>query len=461
VAIHVLAIAKGESVMKSDRVPQSEFSRRGFLRTAAVTGAGLGLARPCLIGRAEAQQKTVTFAGWAFEPQVVEANVKRFMEQNKDLVIKYTPLDLQLYNEKMVALFNAGTEPDCFYVRDSNLGAWVEAGWVQPIDGLPKLDELNQDTFPFNLDAMRYKGKQYGTPYYGDIYVYMYDQAALKKANVSKAPVTLDDLRVAALEVKKAGIAKHPILKGFKTNVDGLSEFWSMVFASGGRLFNDALDPVFPNEDKTSVAVLEWLVEAMHSWEILDPKGLELDETQARDVYLSGQGVFSSNVGNVIPRANNPEHSKRAGDIKMMKFPGLKDVGRGPMGWSRLYCIGAKTKAKSEAWRLIYYMGGKDGEGKYYSAKDWYLKYGVGYAFKSMDSDPEIVAFQKKSGYDPEIRAQQYGTAKARENIGAPWYNDWDRFTQAQIQNALLRKVKPLEALQASAKKAQELKKAG
>jgi len=435
-------------------------SRRNLLHGAASAGIGFGLAGPGLVGRAEAQQSTVSFAGWAFEPQVVEANVKRFVEQNKDLNVKYTPLDLQLYNEKMIALFNAGNEPDCFYVRDTNLGAWVEAGWVQPIDGLPKVDELNKDIFSFNLDAMFYQGKQYGTPYYGDIYVYMYDKKALEKANVSKVPITLDELRATALEVKKAGIAKHPILKGFKTNVDGLSEFWSMVFASGGSLFNQANDPVFPNEDKTALAVLEWLVDAMHTWEILDPTGLELDETQARDVYLSGQGVFTSNVGNVMPRANNPQHSKRAGDIRMMKFPGLKDVGRGPMGWSRLYCIGSRTKVKDAAWRLIYYMGGKDAEGKYYTAKDWYLKYGVGYAFKSMDRDPDIIAAQQQAGYDPDLRAQQYSSAKARENIKAPWYNEWDRFTQAQVQNALLRQAKPLEALQASAKKAQELKKA-
>ena len=162
-----------------------------------------------------------------------------------------------------------------------------------------------------------------------------------------------------------------------------------------------------------------------------------------------------------MPRANNPQHSKRAGDIKMTKFPGLADVGKGPMGWSRLYCISSKTKMKNEAWRVIYYMGGKDAEGKYYTAKDWYLKYGVGYAFKSMDTDPDITAAQKAAGYDPDIRGQQYATAKARDNIKAPWYNEWDRFTQQQIQNTLLRKVKPLEALQASAKKAQELKKAG
>src|SRR5207247_3521504 len=65
-----------------------------------------------------------------------------------------------------------------------------------------------------------------------------------------------------------------------------------------------------------------------HDWKILDPKGLELDETQARDVFVNGQGVFTSNVGNVLPRANNPKLSKRAGDIAATRFPGLADVGK-------------------------------------------------------------------------------------------------------------------------------------
>jgi len=429
-------------------------SRRRFVAAGA-----LGLATAAA-PRAARAQTVVRFSGWAFEPQVVEANVKRFMEQNPDVKVEYTPLDLQLYNEKMVALFNAGTQPDSYYVRDINLGAWVEAGWVQPIDGLPGLAELDRDIFPFNREALAYKGKQYGTPYYGDIYVYMHDKKAAAKAGVTTAPVTLDQLKAAALEVKKAGIAQYPILKGYKTNVDGLSEFWSMVFASGGRLFNETMDPIFPNEDKTALGVLEWMLDAMHTWQILDPKGLELDETQARDVFLSGQGVFTSNVGNVFPRANNPQHSKRAGDIAMMRFPGFKDdVTKGPMGWTRLYGISADTKVRDAAWRLIYYMGGKDASGNYYTAKDWYLKYGVGYAFKSLDNDADIIEAQRKAGYDRDVLKQQVGTARARENISAPWYNEWDRFTQQQIQNTLLRRIKPQDALVASANKARELKK--
>jgi multiple sugar transport system substrate-binding protein len=433
-------------------------SRRTFVRSAGIGSAGvvLGLGVP---RRAAAAPTVVRFAGWAFEPQVVEANVKRFMEQNPDVKVEYTPLDLQLYNEKMVALFNAGTQPDAYYVRDTNLGAWVEAGWVQPIDGLPGLAELDRDIFPFNLEALRYKGKQYGTPYYGDIYVYMYDQKALQKAGVVKGPVTLDQLREAALAVKKTSPVEYPILKGFKTNVDGLSEFWSIVFASGGNLFDEALEPVYPDKDKTALAVLEWLVQAMYDWKILDPKGLELDETQARDAFVNGQGFFTSNVGNVLSRANNPKLSKRAGDIAPTRFPGLTDTGKGPMGWTRLYCIDAKTKVRDAAWRLISYMGGKDKQGVYYTAKDWYSKYGVGYAFRSLDKDPEMIKIQRDAGWDLEVRSQQYATARARTNIKAPWYNDWDRYTQQQVQNALVKKVSPRDALTASANKARELRK--
>src|ERR1700741_2449876 len=118
-------------------------SRRNFLKTSTLAGMGLGLGSAGLLASAHPQATTtIAFQGWAFEPQVVEASVKRFMAENPDIKVNYTPLDLQLYPEKMVALFNAGTQGDAFYVRDTHLGAWVEAGWMQPIDGMPKLAEL-------------------------------------------------------------------------------------------------------------------------------------------------------------------------------------------------------------------------------------------------------------------------------------------------------------------------------
>src|ERR1700674_1178976 len=123
-------------------------SRRNFIKTSALAGTAIALGNAGLIRSALAADATVRFSGWAFEPQVVEGLVKRFMAENPGIQVNYTPLDLQLYNEKMVALVNAGSQPDAFYVRDTNLGAWVDAGWLQPIDGMPKLDELNRAIFP-------------------------------------------------------------------------------------------------------------------------------------------------------------------------------------------------------------------------------------------------------------------------------------------------------------------------
>ena len=88
-------------------------------------------------------------------------------------------------------------------------------------------------------------------------------------------------------------------------------------------------------------------------------------------------------------------------------------------------------------------MGGKDKAGTYNVAKDWYLKYGVGFPFKSMEQDPDIIASQKKTGYDLDILRHQLATAQIRENISTTWYAEWDRFTQQQIQNVLLRQIKP------------------
>jgi len=46
-----------------------------------------------------------------------------------------------------------------------------------------------------------------------------------------------------------------------------------------------------------------------------------------------------------------------------------------------------------------------------------------------------------------------------RENVLTSWYAEWDRYTQQQIQSALLRQIKPAEAMANSAKKARDLKK--
>ena len=52
----------------------------------------------------------------------------------------------------------------------------------------------------------------------------------------------------------------------------------------------------------------------------------------------------------------------------------------------------------------------------------------------SLEKDPDIIAAQKKSGYDLDVLHNQFATAQVRENVLTTWYADWDRFTAVRAR---------------------------
>jgi len=42
-----------------------------------------------------------------------------------------------------------------------------------------------------------------------------------------------------------------------------------------------------------------------------------------------------------------------------------------------------------------------------------------------METDPDIVAAQKKAGYDLDVLRHQLATAQVRENVLTSWYAEW------------------------------------
>ena len=143
--------------------------------------AGLGLGAGGLIASRQARATTVTFSGWAFEPQVVEANVKVFMQQNPDSRSTTRRSICSSTTRRWWRCSTPARSPTpSMSATPISAPGWRPAGCSRST-GCPELDELNKDIFPFNREALFYKGKQYGTPYYGDIYVYMHDKKAARQ----------------------------------------------------------------------------------------------------------------------------------------------------------------------------------------------------------------------------------------------------------------------------------------
>lgn len=420
----------------------------GAAATAAQSAAGTAAAK-----------KTVVFQGWDYFPDLVQENVKRFEAQYSDVTVNYTPIAGAEYRDKMLTQLRAKSPLDVIYVRDDYLGGWVAADLLQPIEDLPGLAQFNQDMFPNVLDAMKSGDHQYGLPYFTDHALFAYNTDQLKKVGLTSAPETLDDLKQQSLLLKQAGVAEFPLLVGFKLLAGSHREWWTALYASNGHLFDQNNDPLFPDKDPTMLAVLEWFVQAMHDWKILDPRSLELNGDETRDLAAAGGSPYQLNVKLNLQFLNDPAKSKTAGLWKPAWFPALvKGQERRTMGWTRLYAIPKNPPNLDAARRLISYMGAKDASGQYFTAKWWYLQRGVGYGYSPVDKDPEVIASTDKWG-DAKLFSEMGPKVQIREAIKTTWYSEWDQFWQVQMQNALLGKTKPRDALTAAANEAIRLKK--
>ena len=149
-------------------------TRRDFLKTSALASAGL------MTGCLRKKPEGVIFKGWPYEPDLVRENIEYF-ERQSNIEVAYGAISGN-YHDKMVALFVGKTPFDCCYVRDDDLAEWVEAGWLQPCDDLPGVDQYLDDIFDYNSDAMTYGGRRYGLPYYTDFTVWLYNEQMLEAA---------------------------------------------------------------------------------------------------------------------------------------------------------------------------------------------------------------------------------------------------------------------------------------
>ena len=449
--------------------------RRNFLKKSAL--AGLGLATGC----AHRSPPGVVFKGWGYEPDLVRENIE-FFEQQTGIDIDYQAVSGN-YHDKMVALFVGKTPMDCCYVRDDDFAEWVEADWLRPCEDLPGARQDESDIFAYNLEAMYYGGKRYGLPYYTDFAIWIYNEKMLQAAGFERSARTLDGLTEQAIKIKEKRllspdgvVVEYPIVLAFQQNIIGLEDWWTLNYASEVDLFDEDLNPIFPDDEgQRAEKVLQWIVDGMYRYSIIDPNSLTMG--RIRENTAAGRQAFALIHKYDLEWVNNrrnaavveedlrargipPEQTRYAKILKMAPVPSLEPGQRGSLGWTRMYCLTSHCREDRlpDAWQLMNFLGGRDASGDYYTARRWFRLRGLGFAFKSLLDDPEIVAQTARWG-DSELIKEESQFVRARENVKAPWFPDFNLYYQPEIQKILLRQQSPREGLARIAQRCRELKR--
>jgi multiple sugar transport system substrate-binding protein len=425
--------------------------RRRFLTSAGALLGGLGvgaLGSGCAPRR---EADALILRGWAYEPDLTRDNLARLREMDPGLRVDYAPVSGN-YHDKMVAQFVARTPLDLAYVRDDHFAEWVEAGWLRPIDALPGARAYQAEVFPFNWEAMTYGGVLYGLPYYSDFQIWVSNRRMLEAAGFSECGRTLDEVTEQCLKLKErrvsgpAGPVQFPLALGFKQAANAFTDFWALMYASEVRLFTPTLEPIFPDDPgRRAERVLQWVVDGIHKHGIIDLDA-SFTTSLVRDIFSSGRQAMVSLNKYDLQRMNDPKKSQVAGDAVMAPYPSLERGQNGTVGWTRMYCLPATCRDVEASWRLMNLLGGRDSNGDYSTAKFWYGQRGLGFAFPSLLNDAEVAASTARWGDIRTIR-EQAKHVRARENVKAPWFAEFDAFYQAEVQEILQARASPRDGL--------------
>jgi ABC-type glycerol-3-phosphate transport system substrate-binding protein len=445
-------------------------TRRDFLRLSAVA-SGIGLLAACTPAAVPATTSTeaesaeapaaakpsLIFTGWNAQ-EWYDPVVQEFMNENPDIDASYRMLSD--YKEQ-ITLFAAGEQTDVLVTRDDDRAGFVEAGFIRTIQDEEGVQELVDDMYPGNLAAMGAEGDLHGLPYYTDFHTLMYNYNLLTQAGYDAPPATLAELADMCVDIKAQGISEYPLGLWINQEQNFKEIMYSLVYGSKGEWVDENWDPICDEPGSVVEQIVEWTRAAINDLEIMDSANLEMADADVDLIFQNGDSVFQSANRYDLRRFNDPEQTSIAvaGErvVRPMLMPGFEGAGLGAVTWTRQYTINTNAVDQEAAFRLQYFAGGTNAEGNYWTAKQWHSRFGLGFAYQSLATDPEIVDAENTWG-DPELFAQQKETAVPRLGLSAAWYSEWDNFMQAEWHKAMLGQIPASEATKAMADKWTELR---
>ncbi|MGC4996237.1 MULTISPECIES: extracellular solute-binding protein [unclassified Streptomyces] len=266
--------------------------RRGIAASALV--ASLALTATACGGSDDGDSKSdgpVTLTWWdtsnaTNEAPTYKALVEQFQAANKNIKVKYVNVPFDQAQNKFDTAAGSKGAPDILRSEVGWTPAFAKKGFFLPLDGTDALAE--QDKFEPNLiKQAQYEGKTYGVPLVTDTLAFVYNKALFKKAGITEAPKTWDELKADAAKVKD------------KAKVDG---YWGSTQAYYAQcfLYGEGTDTVDASAKKITVASAP-AKKAYGTWQsTFSGKGLHKADTTA-DAYAHIQDAFvNGKVASII-----------------------------------------------------------------------------------------------------------------------------------------------------------------
>ncbi|HET7478991.1 MAG TPA: ABC transporter substrate-binding protein [Rubrobacteraceae bacterium] len=338
-------------------------SRRDFLKVG-----GAGLAAAALLGVAGCGGGQEQGGGGATElvftaspddTETASKLVDKFNEQNKGKYkVSFRPGNAdtgQRFDALRTQLQAGGENLDVILGDVIWTAQLAENGWISDLSDR-FTEDMRGDYLPGSVEAITYKGKTFGMPWFTDTGLLYYRKDLLQKSGFDGPPKTWDELKQMALKVKQdSGIKFGYVFQGANYE-GGVCDGCEFIWTHGGEV----LDP--QNPDRVLVGQPEAIAGLTTYYSMIAegvaPKAVTTyKEDESAGAFLNGDAVFLRNWPYVYAIISDPSESKvKPEQVGVSELPSADgEPGNGTVGDQPLY-INATSKNPDAAWEFIQFM---------------------------------------------------------------------------------------------------------
>jgi multiple sugar transport system substrate-binding protein len=372
-----------------------------------------------------------------YSPDDLASMTAAFEKANPNIKVNNTLVSYDALHDKIVAAAPAGT-------YDVVLGDVIwppefgSRGIVRDITDKVKTLPTSQ-IFPGALIMADYKDKYYGMPWILDTKYMFANGSMLKKAGVTPADLKTWDGVVAALKkIKAKGIVKYPWLGSWKQAEAVVCDYAQLLGAFGGKFLDASGKPAF--QTGGGLQALQFM-KMMLDQGLADPASTTSDEAAVLKAFAQGHIALNLNWTFQLAGALDPKQSLVSkDDVTILHTPAGSAGGSAPgCNGGQPVMITTGSKHPDEAWEYIKFITSQPIQNQHatVSLPIWAASYNDSAVIKQAGS--QLVDVAKTELPNMILRPQVTN------------YNAASQALQVQIQNALLGKKSPQDALNAAA----------
>ncbi|WP_432563918.1 ABC transporter substrate-binding protein [Kineococcus sp. SYSU DK003] len=374
-----------------------------------------------------------------YDAEAIEAMTTAFEAANPGWSVENTLVAYEALHDKIVISAPAGTYDvilvDCIWTAEL-------ADKQMVLDVTDRFTAAeNSDLLAGTLATVTYQDRRWGFPWLPGGKAFFFNGPMLAEAGVAvDSTATWDGCVQAARTLKQAGLVEYPFSWSWSQSEALICDYTQLLGAFGGRFLDEDGRPAWNSGG--AVTALEWMVMTLQEG-LTDPASTKSLEDDVKKALLQRQAAMGLNWDYVYAASKDPAETPHVGELTMAVSPagptGQNPAVDGGMGLS----VTVGSKNSDAAWNLAAFLASPEQQ--------------LAHADNSLPVWSSAYTDELRAGREQMVDVDRAGYENLVSRPQVSDYNAVSQILQASLQEALLGRRSPQQALDDAANQATDV----